>query len=813
MDQKMLEAIEQLKRGEEAGFNYIYSQTYKLVYFQARGHLRNEEDVQDLVQAVYLSVYRSIHTLQDPNAFYGWLKTIVRNQAGMILRKFREDVSLEEGMEGKLGVDQLTSFDMSALPEASMEQKAVSEIVADIIEELPELQKSALLMYYYENMKVEEIAEVMGCSAGTVKSRLNYARKRIGERVEEIEKKDGIRLHALAIPTLVLAFKWLFGKPVKAMAATDMYQTVSTAAEVAAGVSDISGLSEMSGMVMTEDGSMVYDTEATLYTDMESMGNPVTDIATDSVVTGASVAETAVTADEVATAGAVAGTVKKTGGLATKLAGLSMKAKAAMIAGTLVVGGGAVAVPTLVSGVGNEDRTIEAGLTPEITEKEPSGDAPVVTTTQVLTPTPAATPHVMSDAEKLTLENIRYEIIDGEVTVLGLTEGSNLAEVVIPPQIELNPVTRIDESAFYKSHITGVTFPETLTEIGDSAFYETHIKEVYIPAGITKLGAGIFKYSGVEKAVFEEGHTMIPNSCFERCNSLKEVVLPSTLKTIDDNAFLRCGFTEIVFPEELEKIGKQAFFGCEGLEEIVLPDNVTEIGVESFYGCKRVKRLVLSKNLNVISNNAFGATESLIKIDIPEGVVSIEGGAFRFSEILEVSFPVSLSYIDDSAFAQNFGQGNPMKFVYAPAGSYAEGWAVKMGFMAEQTVTEEAPRFSYTVTDDTAVITGMDKDAWDHLIIPREIDGYKVTRIAENAFVDCDIRILEIPETITQIDDNAIRTTETLEAVKFYGGEILFLGTPIRNIAPHGETILYVPADTKVSEWAGSHWRVHVYKY
>lgn len=644
MDQELLNAIEQLKRGEEAGFNYIYSQTYKLVYFQARGHLKNEEDVQDLVQAVYLSVYRSIHSLQDPNAFYGWLKTIVRNQAGMMLRKFKDEVSLDEGMDGKLDVDQLTSFDINTLPEASMEQKAVSEIVADIISELPELQKSALLMYYYENMKVEEIAEVMGCSTGTVKSRLNYARKRIGERVEEIEKKEGIRLHALAIPTLVFAFRWLSDKPVQAMAAEEMLESVTVGAAA----------------------------------QMASVG-----------VSGATVAEMAKTA-------IVAGNVKKAGGLGAKLAGISMKAKVAMVAGTLVVGGGAVAVPIIVSGVGNDSGKIEASVAPGITQRENEETkttlAPTVTViptekikptvTPESTATPAPTPYVMSDAEQLTLENLRYEIVDGEVTILGLVDGSSLTEVVIPAQIDDCPVTRINNVAFSRCHITSVVLPETLTEIGMMAFHETHIKEVYIPEGVTKFGNKIFTYSWVEKAVFAEGHTTIPSGCFNRCDSLKEVVLPSTVKTIEDGAFLRCGFPKIIFPNGLETIGKEAFYGCEGLEEIVLPDSVTEVGEGAFQNCEKAKRVVLSKSLKVISNRAFNSMESLTTVDIPEGVERIEGGAFRFSKISEISFPTSLNYIDDTAFAQSYGC-NPMEFVSAPSGSYAEEWAIRMGHITK----------------------------------------------------------------------------------------------------------------------------------
>lgn len=504
MNEELLRAIEQLKNGEEAGFNYIYAQTYKLVYFQARGHLKNEEDVQDLVQSVYIALYRNIHTLKDPEAFYGWLKTIVRNQAVMMLRKFKDEISLEEGMEEKQGVAQLASFDISTLPEATAEQKAVSEMVADIISELPELQKSALLMYYYENMKVEEIAEVMGCSAGTIKSRLNYARKQIGERVEAIEKRDGIRLHALAIPTLVFAFRMLAGRePKKAMAAMDMLGCIGAASE---------------GMPLA--ASLASNASVTAETLEIGASTPAaTEVLASNASTPATVLGNGATS---------AGKISK--GVFSELKALSGKAKAVMLAGTLVVSGGAVTASNVVENYIERSADTEQMMADGQQEQ---GETP----TPTLVPTP--TPYVMSEAEQKTFENLRYEIVDGEVTVLGLVDGAQLTELVIPAQIEGYPVTRIGDKAFANcSELTRVVLPDSVIKMGEEVF-----------SWCVKL----------QEVTLSKQLMSIPRETFRGCEALLTIELPESVLSIEGDVFYQAQLREIHFSSSLIYIADNAF--------------------------------------------------------------------------------------------------------------------------------------------------------------------------------------------------------------------------------------------------------------
>lgn len=286
MEESLKIAIEQMKHGEEQGFNEVYSRSYNRVYFRAKQIMKNEEDAQDLVQIVFIEAYQSISSLQCPEALYGWLDGITYRQGMKIFRKKKEPLLTEEAS----GVfDTLESNDITAMPELTADQKATSEIVMGIIEELSELQKTAVVSYYFDNLKVEEIADMMECSVNTIKSRLNYARKYIKGRVEEKEKKEGYRLHVIGVPVLWFAIRMLSEKT-----------TLST--QTAQGIYNTS--------------CMKVGLQATAIHVKEGSAG----IAEPKAGTGAK--------------------VKKTTGFGAKMASLSTTAKVLMIAGAVVVVGG-----------------------------------------------------------------------------------------------------------------------------------------------------------------------------------------------------------------------------------------------------------------------------------------------------------------------------------------------------------------------------------------------------------------------------------------------------------------------------------------
>ncbi len=130
---------------------------------------------------------------------------------------------------------------------------------------------------------------------------------------------------------------------------------------------------------------------------------------------------------------------------------------------------------------------------------------------------------------------------DGTITITGYT-GTD-ATVTIPSEIDGKSVVSIGRSAFYKC--------------------ET-IRQLVISEGIT----------GIEDSMY---------GVFGSCKNLETVSLPSTLKTIGNNAFDRCyKLREINLPEGLTSIGDDAFWGCHSIEKLVIPDSVTYIGEGAF---------------------------------------------------------------------------------------------------------------------------------------------------------------------------------------------------------------------------------------
>ena len=98
-------------------------------------------------------------------------------------------MSDQEETDGLSFVESRESTDTDVNPEMAMDEKEVRRLVMEILNQLPEDQRMVVGMFYYEEMPVKDIAETLGVSENTVKSRLVYARKKIKEQVLELEKQ------------------------------------------------------------------------------------------------------------------------------------------------------------------------------------------------------------------------------------------------------------------------------------------------------------------------------------------------------------------------------------------------------------------------------------------------------------------------------------------------------------------------------------------------------------------------------------------------------------------------------------------------
>ena len=193
------EAINLARAGEERGYGFLYEKTYKSKYYLALQYMKNEEEAEDVLQEAYIKAFSKLDTLENPEAFQGWLGMIVANTAKNMLAKKRpllfSDLAVDD--EGEAFEYQIEDDDLEVQPELSYTRQETKELVHELIDSLSEEQRLCILMFHIEGISISEIARTMDCSENTVKSRLNYGRKNLRMKAEDLQKK-GYKLYSVA---------------------------------------------------------------------------------------------------------------------------------------------------------------------------------------------------------------------------------------------------------------------------------------------------------------------------------------------------------------------------------------------------------------------------------------------------------------------------------------------------------------------------------------------------------------------------------------------------------------------------------------
>lgn len=210
MDKKELgEYVKKLQNGDSNSFNVIYDETRDSVYALLCSYTKNADESFDLMQETYITVNKKIETLKDNESVKSWINRIAINKANRYFEKSKREILLSE--EGQGLFETQLEKDEEFLPQELLDSKEKQKIIKDIIDNLPLQQKTAVYLYYFDELSLAEVAEDMQCSEGTVKSRLNYARKKIKDEVDTWEKK-GTKLYGITgVPVLLLLLRSQLG--------------------------------------------------------------------------------------------------------------------------------------------------------------------------------------------------------------------------------------------------------------------------------------------------------------------------------------------------------------------------------------------------------------------------------------------------------------------------------------------------------------------------------------------------------------------------------------------------------------------------
>jgi RNA polymerase sigma-70 factor, ECF subfamily len=185
MDLDEKDLILRCQDGDQKAIEEVYTRYRDKVYRVAYGVVRHREDALEIVQDVFVKLFRTINSFKGKSRFYTFLYRITMNTAIDHVRKVKkipkgvaqEDLQLSE--EPERGPDRV-------LLKNELEGK-----VKDAMEKLPTDQRLAIVFREIEGLSYQEMAEAMGCSVGTVMSRLHYGRKKMQELLKDYVKGGG----------------------------------------------------------------------------------------------------------------------------------------------------------------------------------------------------------------------------------------------------------------------------------------------------------------------------------------------------------------------------------------------------------------------------------------------------------------------------------------------------------------------------------------------------------------------------------------------------------------------------------------------
>lgn len=160
-----LDLVYKAKKGNGKAFTKLIEENIKSMYRVAKGILSSEDDIEDAIQNTILKAYSNIKTLRKEELFKTWLIKILINECNKIYNFNKKCISLDKVIEEQYN-DKYENLDLKIA-----------------VDSLPEELRLVIVLFYFEDLKISEVSELIGIPEGTVKSRLSRAKTKISESI------------------------------------------------------------------------------------------------------------------------------------------------------------------------------------------------------------------------------------------------------------------------------------------------------------------------------------------------------------------------------------------------------------------------------------------------------------------------------------------------------------------------------------------------------------------------------------------------------------------------------------------------------
>ena len=173
--------IDHLREGDETALAPLVEKYKHMVHRLALQITKNHEDANDVMQETFIKVYQSIHTFRQEAAFETWVYRIAVNEALNFVkrRERRRESSLETTDESEFNTETLRKAEINNDPEIQAEKAELRHWVTKAVNSLSLKHRIVVILHELEGLTHAEIASILNCSEGTVRSRLHYARKQL----------------------------------------------------------------------------------------------------------------------------------------------------------------------------------------------------------------------------------------------------------------------------------------------------------------------------------------------------------------------------------------------------------------------------------------------------------------------------------------------------------------------------------------------------------------------------------------------------------------------------------------------------------
>ena len=798
--EKMISLVRRAQAGEAEAGGEIYEIFYQDIYYFILKTVKEQTLAEDLTQETFIEILQTIGKLEEPAAFVTWSRQIAYHRCTAYFRKRRELLA-DEDEDGYSVFDTVEEEREEFIPGEALDKEELKKAIQDMIDALPPEQRTALMMRYFQEISVKEIAQIQGVSEGTVKSRLNYGRKAIKQSVEEYEKKNNIKLHCAGVIPLLL---WLFRQTRRASAATTA--GAAGAAAAAAGAAGASG--SAAAATATAVGAKTVGTAigakiaAGILAATVAIGGTTAAVIHHSKKEQPSVSETTVATEApttlpaetkpVVTEPPVTEPCPQAGswygyGYLNHGHGLNRYdmtidgAEGQQISGTVTVSQ-------------HYEQRLEIGFTGTGTTEDGTVrytlvfDSPVEFVGTITTSHQGIEMVWDSETDQFVFDDF-FDVtllpVDPAPAVLAkpgiwVGEGEN-------SQCWPNPgghLFRLDITELTETTIIG----HLLLSEGDTVEHDTGFEG----RGYTADRVSIYEvkletprtYNGIVTAVVDSlwmayhqdtGTLEILDSLYEAATqrqpdpseglrfTLNEdgsgytltgmgvcrdslLVIPAEheglpVTTIGDNAFFSCnGLTGVILPGSITTLEDYAFGGCENLSSALLPDGLPYIGGGMFHDCTSLTQIDLPASVTGIHTFAFSGCTGLTDTTIPVGVTEIGYGAFDHCTALRsIHYGGTMAQWQEIAKDPTWDDFTEEYVIHCTDGEIPSG-------------------LMFTLREDGASyeVTGMSPRTATEVVIPAQHKGLPVTSIGVSAFKGCQwLTKVTIAEGITTIDDNA----------------------------------------------------------